>query len=49
MSYGDAPNRAPDVVVLPLELKTGNTVTAVAHRAQVAYYGMLMSDRYGEV
>ena len=39
--------RAADVCVLPIELKTGNVVTATAHRAQVTYYGLLMTDRYG--
>jgi len=45
VSYNDG--RPPETLVLPLELKTGTTFGALAHRAQVTYYCLLMSDRYG--
>lgn len=36
------------VVVMPLELKTGRSVSGMEHRAQTMLYTLMMSDRYGE-
>jgi DNA replication ATP-dependent helicase Dna2 len=36
------------ILVVPLELKTGKRDTNQAHRAQTALYTLLLSDRYGE-
>lgn len=32
--------------VIPFEIKTGKTVTALEHRAQTMLYTLMMSDRY---
>lgn len=40
---GDGPE-----AVIPFEIKTGRTVTALEHRAQTMLYTLMMSDRYSQ-
>lgn len=36
------------VAVMPLELKTGRSISGMEHRAQTMLYTLMMSDRYGK-
>ncbi|KAJ3234104.1 Tripartite DNA replication factor [Chytriomyces hyalinus] len=39
-------NRRSSTAIMPFEIKTGNSTTALNHRAQASLYTLMMQDRY---